>query len=73
MKIPDPDLLALENISGNIIAMACVAVLGILFLLIVEADIFRCCSRLSFYKVPQPQKDLDYDDDVLKEHERLSK
>ena len=59
--------------EGNLIAMACAAVLGIIFLFIVEADIFRCCSRLSFYKVPQPQKNLEYDDDVLKEHERLSK
>ena len=73
MKLLNPDLLALENISGNIIAMACVAVLGIIFLFIVEADIFTCCSRLSFYKVPQPQMNLEYDDDVLKEHERLSR
>ena len=57
-KIPDSDVFALENMTANMISMASIALLCVILLLIVESDIFKCCSRLSFFRLPTARTDI---------------
>merc|ERR1719230_2480890 len=41
-------------------------------LVLIEADIFQCCAKFTFRTMPNPRHDLDLDEDVIKEQERLS-
>ena len=68
VKQVNNDVYALENLPSNMIAMGVMAVLSIIFLFLVESDIFQCCSKCSCFRQPQPKTDLEYDDDVLEEH-----
>lgn len=62
---------ALTNLSGNYIIMLVTAVVCVLLLCVIEADIFQNCSKFSVQKVPEPRTDLDLDEDVLAEEARL--
>ena len=48
------------------------AVVFVLLLVLIEADIFQSCSKFSCKRLPEGQHDLDLDDDVIAEEERLS-
>ena len=69
------DIYAMANLSGNYVIMLCTAVVCTLLLILIEADIFQMCAKLTFRSVPAPRTaaDLDLDDDVLAEEERLAK
>lgn len=62
----------MENLGGNYTIMICSAIFYCLVLVFIEADIFQSCSKYTYKKVPEPVQDLDLDDDVLAEEERLA-
>lgn len=68
----NPDIYAFANISGDYFMMLFMAVFCTCLLVLIEADIFQSCSKFSVYANPEPREDLDLDDDVEDEHERLS-
>ena len=53
--------------------MVATGIAGVLLLMVIEADIFQWCSKFSVYQVPSARDDLDMDDDVVAEEDRLSK
>ena len=67
------DVYALENLGGLYIIMVCMAIFCTLLLIVIEADIFQSCAKFSVFSVPEPREDMDLDDDVLAEEERLVK
>ena len=69
----DTHVYSMENLGFNFTMMIVCAFVYMLLLILIEADIFQCCSKFSCKPVPEPQHDLDLDDDVVAEHERLSK
>jgi ABC-type glutathione transport system ATPase component len=64
---------ALTNLGGNYMIMVATGIAGVLLLMFIEADIFQWCSKFSIYQAPSARDDLDMDDDVVAEEERLSK
>lgn len=73
VKELNPDVYALSNNGGIYIIMVCTAIVCYALLAVMEADIFQSCSKLSVQSPPGPKTDLDLDDDVLAEEERLMK
>ena len=53
--------------------MLLAAILYMLLLILIEADIFQCCAKFSCKSLPEPKHDLDLDEDVVSEHNRLEK
>ena len=45
---------------------------GILFLLIVETDIFSFLRKLTVWSIPEPNTSLQLDEDVLAEEKRVA-
>mgnify|MGYP000927904105 CR=1 len=73
IKPINTDVYALENLGGNYLIMVVTGLVGVILLVFIEADIFQCCSNFSLQRVPAERHDLDLDEDVLAEEERLSK
>jgi len=73
LKSIDPDVYAFENLTGNYVFMILTGIFCAALLVIIEADIFQKCANFSFESLPSPRDDLDMDDDVIAEEERLSK
>ena len=71
MNTINPDLYAFANLTGNYTLMILAAVVYTLLLILIEADIFQCCSKFSCKRIPEPVHDLDLDDDVIEEEVRL--
>jgi hypothetical protein len=46
-------------------------VFGIIFLIIVETDIFACIGKLTIRSITARKEDLELDEDVLAEEERV--
>jgi len=68
------DVYALTNIGGMYVIMVCTSAVCFALLVVMEADIFQSCAKLSVQKVPASAIDeKDMDDDVLAEEERLAK
>ena len=67
------DIYAFANLTGDYTMMLVMAVFCTLLLFLIEADIFQSCAKFSFYANPEPRDDLDLDDDVIEENERLAK
>ena len=68
----DTNVYAVSNLTGNYLIMISTAIVCTLLLILIEADIFQKCSNYSCKKPPAPREDLDMDDDVEAEEERLS-
>ena len=62
-----------DGLMGNMIIMLIVAFVSILIVVLSEAGIFQKCTDCSCKKVPAPREDIDFDDDVFAEQERLKK
>ena len=62
-----------DGLMGNMVIMLIVAVVSILIVVLSEAGIFQKCTDCSCKKVPAPREDIDFDDDVFAEQERLKK
>lgn len=52
--------------------MAVTGIVCTLLLALIEADIFQSCSNFTVRSLPNPEHNLDLDEDVLEEEERLS-
>ena len=61
------DLWAWFNLKGDAAALIAHFVLGVLIIIIIEADVFTCCSRITCRVSLKEDKDLKLDDDVLAE------
>jgi len=68
----DTDVWAFQNLTGDVVLMIIVALVSTGLLILIEADIFQSCAKFSMYSNPEPRDDLDLDDDVIEEHERLA-
>lgn len=68
----DTDITSLANLGGNYCIMIATGIFFGLMLVVIEADIFQTCSKFSFESLPSPRDDLDLDDDVVAEEERLA-
>ena len=66
------DVYALTNLGGNYLIMVSTGIIGILLLVLIEADIFQWCANFSVQSLPSPRDDLDVDDDVQAEEDRLA-
>ena len=69
----DEHIYSIDNLGFNYMMMLICAIVYMLLLILIEADIFQCCSKFSCKSLPEPQHDLDLDEDVQAEHERLAK
>ena len=67
----DTNVYALTNLTGNYIIMTITAIVCVLLLCVIEADIFQKCSKFSVQAIPEPRNNLDLDDDVIAEEQRL--
>ena len=63
---------ALANLGGNYIIMFTSAIVFTALLVVIEADIFQKCSNFTFRALPPMRNDLDMDEDVIAEQERLT-
>ena len=68
----NPDIYAFANLTGDYTIMLAMGVFCTALLFIIEADIFQCCAKFSVYSNPEPRDDLDLDEDVIAEEERLA-
>ena len=72
VKIVNTDVWALTNLGGNYLIMIITAVVCVLLLMVIEADIFQRCSKFTFFSLPYAHHNLDLDDDVIAEEDRLA-
>ena len=66
------DLWAWFNLKGDAAALIAHFVLGVFIIVLIEADVFACCSSLSCRAVPEEDADLVLDEDVVAEAERVA-
>lgn len=65
------ELWAFENLLGDAVCLVGHFVFGILFLLLVETDIFACLQKLTVWGIPEPNTALQLDEDVIAEEDRV--
>ena len=63
---------AMTNLGGNYVIMIATAIVATALLVVIEADIFQMCSNFTFRALPIERHDLDLDDDVIAEQDRLA-
>ena len=71
-EIPD-DPMAWFNLKGDVAALVAHFVLGIIIIFLVECDLFSCCAKMTCRSVPPENEDLELDDDVIAEIERVAR
>jgi len=62
---------AFENLGGDAVALIIHFFVGVIVLAVIETDIFACLRKLSFRTIPARNQNLELDDDVLNEEERV--
>lgn len=67
----DTGLWSFQNLLGDALALVAHFFFGLIFLLLVEADLCECFRKLTIWKIPEPNNGLVLDDDVLAEEERV--
>ena len=67
-----PELWAWYNMKGDAAALVAHFVVGVLIIVLIEADVFACCSSLTCRSVPEEEEDLELDEDVVAEAERVA-
>ncbi len=65
------DLWAWTNLKGDAACLVGHFFFGILFLIVVETEIFSCLSKLTVWGIPTEKSDLSLDEDVLAEEDRV--
>jgi hypothetical protein len=66
------DVWAMTNLGGNFCIMVATGIVSTALLVLIEADIFQNFSNFTFRPLPAERHDLDLDDDVAAERDRLS-
>ena len=57
--------------TGDALALVAHFFSGLLFLLIVETDVFACLGKLTVWPIPGPKETLELDEDVVAEETRV--
>ena len=63
---------AFYNLLGDALALIAHCVVGILALVLIEADLFACLTRMTVRTIPGKKTDLVIDEDVLAEENRIA-
>ena len=71
-EIPS-DLWAWFNMKGDAAALIAHFVLGIIIIILIECDLFACCAKVTCRSVPPENEDIELDDDVVAEIERVAR
>ena len=71
-EIPE-NIWAWFNLKGDAAALVGHFVVGLLIIFLIECDIFACCSKITCRSVPAENQDLELDDDVVAECERVAR
>ena len=67
------DIWAWYNLKGDAAALIAHFVLGCLIIFIIESDLFACFRKISCRSVPSETEDLELDEDVVAEIERVAR
>jgi len=67
-----PELWAWYNMKGDAAALVAHFFVGVLIIVLIEVDVFACCSSLTCRSVPAEEEDLELDEDVVAEAERVA-
>jgi ABC-type multidrug transport system fused ATPase/permease subunit len=70
-EIPS-DIWAWFNLKGDAVALVGHFVIGMLIIFLIECDVFACCSKLTCRAVPPENEDMELDEDVAAECERVA-
>ena len=65
------NLWAPQNLLGDALCLVAHFIVGLLFLIVVETDMFSFLRKLTVWKIPTPKTDLQLDEDVLAEELRV--
>ena len=65
------DIWAWFNLKGDAVALACHFVFGIFVIILIECELFSCLSKITCSTLPPENDDLELDDDVVAEIERI--
>lgn len=60
------------NLKADFYALVAHAIFGVLFLGLIESPVMDCCARMKCCEVPLPRDDLEMDEDVLEEEDRVN-
>ena len=71
-EIPE-DIWAWFNLKGDAAALIGHFVVGLLIIFLIECDIFACLSKITCRTVPAENTDLEVDEDVAAETERVAR
>ena len=58
---------------GNAVMMGAIGFLSLILLILVESNLCVCIKNLTFRPLPNPKEDLDLDEDVIAEADRLER
>ena len=72
MAIPE-DLWAWFNLKGDVVALCLHFVIGVIIIFLIECDLFACLGKITFREIPPENEDLELDDDVVAEMERVAR
>ena len=70
--IPE-DIWAWFNLKGDAAALIAHFVVGCLIIFLIECDLFRCLAKITCRTVPAESEDLELDEDVVAEIERVGR
>ena len=67
------DLWDWYNLKGDSAALIAHFVVGIIIIFLIECDLFACLGKITFREIPAENEDLELDDDVVAEMERVAR
>lgn len=67
------DLWDMQNLKSDMIALVTHIVFGILFLALIESPLMDCCYRMECCKQVIPRDEMDMDEDVAEEEDRIAR
>ena len=67
------DIWAWFNLKGDAAALVAHFVIGLFIIFLIECDIFACLAKLTCRSVPAENTDLELDEDVVAESERVAR
>ena len=60
------------NMKGDAVALGAHFFVGILIIMLIECDVFHCLSKVTCRTVPTYNEDIELDEDVIAENERVA-
>lgn len=69
-EIPE-DIWAWFNLKGDVVALCCHFVFGLVVIFLIECGLFNWLSKLTCRTLPEENEDLELDDDVVNEMDRV--